>query len=499
METTLKLFFIPTDTDLTLYWDKPEGIPANAPYTICCDGKETGTTGRTHYRITGLEPESTHTLQVRSSMGDSEVFTVTQKPEAPRIDVTKEPYLARGDGKTVNTRALQEAILDCPPGSCVYIPAGVYLTGALDLHSDMELYLEEGAVLQGTTNPEDYLPRIWSRFEGLEMKCYSSLLNLGYLPDNHNRARVYVCKNVIIRGGGTIAGGGRKLAEGVIAEERERLKETLERMKDRMHEYEKPETIPGRYRPRLLNMSRCRNVILDGLTLKNGPSWNVHMIYSDQILTHHCTFQSKGIWNGDGWDPDSSTNCTIFDCVFDTGDDSIAVKSGKNPEGNRINRPTENVRIFDCTSLGGHGITMGSEISGGISDVSVWDCDLEHSLCGLEIKGTRKRGGYVKNIRVRDCTAPRIMVHSVGYNDDGDPAPTPPVFSDLSFENITLTCRTVDEEGREETCPAIQVEGFEDPGYEARNIHFKDIRLSPGEGQIQLKNCKNVTVEGISS
>ena len=148
------------------------------------------------------------------------------------------------------------------------------------------------------------------------------------------------------------------MAECVIAVETENMKEQLEALGEQIKECENERTIPGRVRPRLINMSNCQNIILSGVTLRNGASWNVHMIYSDTIVTNHCTFYSENVWNGDGWDPDSSTNCTIFDCNFYTGDDSIAIKSGKNPEGNKIGRPTKHIRIFDCRSAYGHGITI---------------------------------------------------------------------------------------------------------------------------------------------
>lgn len=110
-----------------------------------------------------------------------------------RLDVTKAPYNAVGNGKAMDTQAIQKAVDDCNMGDVVYLPAGIYRTGALRLHSNMELYLEEGATLQGTDNPEDYLPRIWSRFEGIEMACYSSLLNMGEL-DHKSGAN---CENIL--------------------------------------------------------------------------------------------------------------------------------------------------------------------------------------------------------------------------------------------------------------------------------------------------------------
>lgn len=169
-------------------------------------------------------------------------------------------------------------------------------------------------------------------------------LELGHL--NHDGD--FNCSHVVIRGKGIIASGGRSLAEKVIESERERLKDYLDSLGKQVGECEKPETIPGRVRPRLINISNCQNIVLSGVTFKNGASWNVHMIYSDRIVTNGCKFYSEKIWNGDGWDPDSSSNCTIFNCTFYTGDDSIAIKSGKNPEGNLIGRPSRHIRIFDC-------------------------------------------------------------------------------------------------------------------------------------------------------
>ena len=371
---------IVTEDTITLYWDKPRGLERGSFYQIVCNGEEKGTTDRTHYTLEGLHPETEYTVQVRLFNGNEqktrgcavyESMVIKTGKEKRRIDITKAPYYALGDGKTMNTEAIQRAVDDCTETDAVYFPAGIFLTGALRLHGDMELYLEKDAVLQGTDRPEDYLPRIKSRFEGTEMECYSSLLNMGELDHESG----YNCQNVVIRGKGTIASGGVTLAKRVIVTERELLREYLESLGDKIKECESKDTIPGRVRPRLINISNSRNVVISGVTLKNGASWNVHMIYSDQIVTHDCVFYSEGVWNGDGWDPDSSTNCTIFGCTFFTEDDCVAIKSGKNPEGNVINRPCRNIRVFDCVSSFGHGIIIGSEISGGIEDVRIWDCD----------------------------------------------------------------------------------------------------------------------------
>ena len=291
-----------------LYWDKPEGAEVSCEYEVFLDGTRVAATERTHFTLTALQPEHSYRAEIRLNEKQIGDLIFETKKVLRRLDVTKEPYLAKGDGTTMNTAALQRAFNDCGAEEEVYFPVGIYLTGALDLHSNMAVYLDEGAVLQGSEAPEDYLPRIWSRFEGVEQECYRSLLNVGKLDHTAGPN----CRNILLYGKGTISGGGR--------------------------------------------------------------------------------------------DPDSSENCTLFATRFETHDDSVAIKSGKNPEGNEINRSTRHIRVFDCYSVCGHGICIGSEMSGGVEDVKIWDCDVAASYSGIEIKGTPQRGGYVRNVSVRDCS-----------------------------------------------------------------------------------------------
>ncbi len=494
------------DTEAEVFWDLPKDAHPGCLYEIYLGGIKKGETDKTHFSLTDLDPDSTYEADVifktseypARSLGKIAFHTLAIKK---RIDITLPPYNAVGDGITINTKAIQKALDDCDASSCVYIPEGTFLSGALDMHSGTELFVSEKALLQGTADPADYLPMINSRFEGYERQCYRSLLNLGRLDHDDT----YNCENVIIRGGGTIMGGGWELAKAMAATEAERLKDFIASLGDKIKEYEKPETIAHRVRGRLINMSNCRNIWIHSLTLGFGPSWNLHFIYSDQIVTDHCTIKSQGVWNGDGWDPDSSTNSTIYACDFYTEDDSVAIKSGKNPEGNVINRPTENIRVFDCICHFGHGLCIGSEMSGGVENVLLWDCDMGPTWSGIEIKATKKRGGYVKNISVRDITASHVMIHSVGYNDDGEGSKTPPTLSDCHFERMHLLGRYLDNNaGKNEwhNCPSILLCGFDVPGYELENISFKDIEMEdPAEGtdSIHIEYSKRLSFENMSS
>ena len=476
-----------------LYWDKPEGAEVSCEYEVFLDGTRVAATERTHFTLTALQPEHSYRAEIRQNEKQIGDLIFETKKVLRRLDVTKEPYLAKGDGITMNTAALQQAFNDCGAEEEVYFPAGIYLTGALDLHSNMAVYLDEGAVLQGSEAPEDYLPRIWSRFEGVEQECYRSLLNAGTLDHTSGPN----CSNILLYGKGTISGGGRELADRTIEQERKNLADYLAQNAALVATCENDRTIPGRVRGRLINLSNCEHVRITGLTLQNGPAWNVHMVYCNDIVTDHCVLHSQGIWNGDGWDPDSSENCTLFAMRFETHDDSVAIKSGKNPEGNKINRPTRHIRVFDCYSVCGHGICIGSEMSGGVEDVKIWDCDVAASYSGIEIKGTPQRGGYVRNVSVRDCSFPRLMIHSVPYNNDGVPAEEEPVFEDMCFEGLELTGIRMGH-GDSVTVDPIEIEGFRSPGHAIRNVTLRDCTL-PQDANLCLAWYENLTLQNIHS
>ena len=481
--------------EITLWWDKEWDRNDTPVYQIVCNGKRLFETTKTHCTIDGLLPDTEYSVAVS---GIGEICVKTGK-EKRKIDVTKAPYFACPDGKTFHTTALQKALDDCKSDECVYFPKGVYLTGSLNVHSDTEIYLEKGATLQGSENPCDYLPKIKSRFEGLEMQCYRALINVGDLDHTKNPTT----KNVVIRGGGIISGGGKALCDATIELERERLKEFLLEQAEYVKTCENDRTIPGRARGRLVNISNSENVVLANVTLQYGPAWNVHFVYSKNIITYGCVITSQGVWNGDGWDPDSSENCTIFNTVFKTHDDGIAIKSGKNPEGNVINRPTKNIRIFDCR--GRNGISLGSEMSGGIDGVYIWDCDFGTSYSGFGVKITKKRGGYVRNIKVKDCIFASIKTRCVPWNDDGESANTFPIVENFTFENIELTCISTNiNSGTEKRNPisAIFLVGIDEPDYYLRNFTFKNVKIHKhiqNEPQIiEMQNCEKMVMENIS-
>ena len=490
----LRIHEIVFDDEITLWWTKDEFCYADG-YKLYLDGKLHGEKDKTHYTFSDLHSEQVYRVRIQALKNGQTVsereLTVITRPSKNKIDITNAKYGAVGDGKTMNTFSIHKALDDCTEKDVVIVPKGRYLTGALNIHSNTEVYLAEGATLMGSKDENDYLPKIKSRFEGIENMSYRSLLNMGELDRNGECN----CQNVVLRGKGCICGGGINLHVSMIDAETERIQNTEEYKKSYVeHRYLiRDYSIAWRVRGRLINISNADTVILAGLRLEYGPAWTIHPIYSRNVITYGCTVTSIGINNGDGWDPDSSENCVIFDTVFDTGDDCIAIKSGKNPEGNVINKPSKDIYVFDCRTISGHsGVGVGSEMSGGVENVQVWDCDFAGAWYGVHIKATKERGGYVKNVDVRDCKLSSIVIGSVDYNTDGASANSMPVFADYHFENIEIS-------GFHNYY--VRVNGFDEEKYAVQNVTLKDIALInvAEKKALRLENCKNLRLENVTT
>lgn len=500
------------DDEITVYWNRVSELCENDAYCVFVGGNLVSKTSKTFYEIKSLVPKTQYSIRVILQRGTEEilvgeeVFTTKEVPHT--IDVTKPPYNAVGDGVTMNTEALQRALDDCKSGQRVYFPEGIYLTGALNVHSNTELYLDDGATIMGTANPDDYLPFIKSRSEGLSMDCYRSLINMGELCENSG----VNCENIIIRGG-TICGGGTQLCENIESAGLEILKDYIASIGDEMCDFEcGAKTIAGRLRGRLVNISNCKNVIFSNTHFMGSPYWCIHFIYSENVITKSCKITTYGTHNGDGWDPDSSVDCVCFNTEFDCGDNCIAIKSGKNPDGNIINRPTKNIVVFDCRIIRGGGFAVGSEMSGGVQDVTMWNNDMSGSSIGINLKTTRKRGGYIKDFRIYDSILPNFAIRTaLNYNNDGEGAKEPPYVENILCENCVLTGVGYrifssffgeDEKKVEKVYfPSVRILGFDDKPENIDNVIFRNCIIRPttqGEGQsIVVNNCKGISFENL--
>ncbi len=310
---------------------------------------------------------------------------------------------AVGDGKTDCTAAIAKAIDACAEngGGRVVVPAGEFLTGPVHLKSNVELHLAAtNSVLKFSTDPKAYLPAVFTRFEGMECYNYSPLIY------------AFEQTNVAVTGSGTLDGqaddsnwlawkGQKNKTDGTQKAARARL----DKMNNANVPVDQRRFGEGDFlRPNFIQFNRCRNVLIEGVKIRRSPMWEIHPLLCTNVTVRGVDIMSHGA-NNDGCDPESCCDVLIEKCTFDTGDDCIAIKSGRNNDGRRVGVPSQNIIIRDCTMRDGHGgTTIGSEISGGCRNVFVEDCEMNSPelTCALRLKSNAMRGGTIENIFMRN-------------------------------------------------------------------------------------------------
>ena len=323
--------------------------------------------------------------------------------KAGTISVTD--FGAVGDGQTSATSAIQKALDTAASqgGGVVQLPAGRYRTGSLMLPSHTTLYLEAGAFLLGSTNAADY-PIITARWEGIETNCHRALISAAH------------AENIAITGAGVIEGNP---AMGRLRNPRG---------------------------PTVVELIHCGNVCVEGVTLKSTRMWTLHPAYCHDVRIAGVTFATTEA-NSDGVDPDSCQRVVIDGCNFTTGDDNIAIKSGKGQEGVRIGRPSEDIVITNCTFIKGYcSIAFGSELSGGIRRVRISHCTFQRGLAAMQLKSRSGRAGYLE-----DITADHLLVgpeplleinNNYRYNPDPQGVSGPAgltQFKNIRISDVTIT------------------------------------------------------------
>jgi polygalacturonase len=392
--------------------------------------------------VLGLVP----VLASADDRGWDEVPRILARIQAPvfpnrQFDIQK--YGAIGDGGTDCTEAFANAIAACngAGGGRVHVPEGVFFTGPIHLKSNVELHVSEGATLLFARDSKRYLPLVYSRWEGVECMNYSACI----YADGR--------ENIAITGGGTLNGNadcehwwswkGRAPCgwkQGLPTQEagRNRLFDMGARdapLSERLFG-------EGFYlRPNLIQLCRSKNILIEGVTLKNSPMFVVHPVLCANVTVRGVKIDSHGP-NNDGCDPDSCKNMLIENCSFSAGDDCIAIKAGRNRDGRRIAVPSENILVRGCRMQAGHGaLTIGSEMSGGVRNVFFENCRLNSPNLNqaLRFKTNAMRGGAIERVFFRNISVEQVSgaVLQIDFNyEEGERGPERPVVRDIRAGNI---------------------------------------------------------------
>lgn len=310
----------------------------------------------------------------------------------PARDFNITKFGARPDNVKANIKAFRKAIEACAKagGGRVTVPAGEWLTGPIHLKSNVCLYLSEGATVRPVDNPELYLPAVATSWEGMECYNYSPLIY------------AYGCENVGIAGPGTIA-PKMDLWKKWFKRPQPHLDalKSLYTMASTDVPVEKRQMAAGdnNLRPHLIHFNRCRNVSLQDFKIRESPFWTIHLYHCDGAVARGLDVRAHG-HNNDGIDIEMTSNVLVENCVFDQGDDAVVIKSGRNHDAWRLNKPTENVVVRNCKIIKGHVLLgIGSEISGGIRNIYMHHCEASDSVFRLMfVKTNHRRGAFVKNI-----------------------------------------------------------------------------------------------------
>lgn len=446
-----------------------------------------------------------------------------EQPVFPEYSVNITDFGAVADGKTLNTEAINNAIKDVNSkgGGKVVIPAGLWLTGPIELKSNVNLYTEQNSLILFTDDFNAY-PILETSFEGLETRRCQSPIS------------AWNAENIAITGYGVFDGSGDSwrpvkkgkmtasqwkslLASGGVVEN-DVWYPTAGSLKGAKacKEFNNPEGIETDeewneirpwLRPVLLNIVKSKKVLLEGVTFKNSPSWCLHPLSCEHITIKDVkVFNPWYSQNGDALDLESCNYALIINNVFDAGDDAICIKSGKDEDGRKRGEPCQNVIVKNNVVLHGHGgFVVGSEMSGGVKNIYVSDCTFLGTDVGLRFKSTRGRGGVVENIHIHNINMIDIpheaLLFDLFYGGKGAGEETeeeliarmktaiPPVTEETpAFRDIYISGITANGVGR-----AMFFNGL--PEMPIRNIDIKNVQITNAKAGIVISQAENVTID----
>ena len=387
---------------------------------------------------------------------------------------------AVGDGQTLNTSAIQ-ALIDKVAqqgGGILVVPKGTFITGALFFKQGVNLFIEKDAILKGSVNPQDY-PQVHTRWEGVEREWTSALLNFTDMT------------GVELSGAGTVDGSGDVWLQ--------RGGSLLPRQTGQDQQARPPQersgspSSPGIGRPRMICIQNCKRVRIANLKLRQQAIWCLHILYSEDVTAENLTITADhNIPSSDGIDIDSSRRVRVNNVDIDVNDDCISIKSGKDADGLRVNRPSEDIVVENSRFHYGHGgVAMGSETSGGIRKVEVRNCISDaDNWAPIRFKTQPSRGGVVENITYRDMQL-KDTRQAFEFNMEwrmvppiAPPAKVLPVVRNITIRNITGTVSSVG-----------MMHGLADSPIE--NVKFENCKITAQKGFV-IENARKVDLSGLT-
>lgn len=389
-------------------------------------------------------------------------------------------YGAVPDGKTLNTESFAKAISDCVEtgGGQVFVPNGTWLTGPIQLKSNINLHLEKDAEILFSKNFNDYLPVVFSRFEGIEYYNFSPLIYANGM------------KNIAITGEGKLNGQGEiwwNLDYTSHIKNLYKLGEKGTPVEERVFG-----EIKYNLRPDFIGIVNCQQILLDGITIIMGPMWTVHPTYSRDIIIRNININTFPGPSTDGIIIDSSRNVLVENATLSTGDDAIVIKSGRDNDGRRVNIPSENVVIKNCTVNEAHGaIAIGSEISGSARNIFAENISIAKAEYGFRLKSNSQRGGTAENIwlnnfNIKKLTQAAIQINSYYERRNISYTNFPPVFQNINFSNFTS----------ESSYDSINLFGLEESPI--KNLSFKNINIQYSRAGAKIENIENSIFDNVN-
>jgi len=434
-------------------------------------------------------------------LGQNEVSATSAWAKLPSILATiKEPVFknktynildfgGKSGGIFDNTQVFKKAIQKCTKngGGIVLVPAGKYFTGPIHLDNNVNLHLAEGSEIVFNTNP-DAFPIVHTSFEGTELMNYSPLI---YAYNKHN---VAVTGTGILNGQGSNEQWWSWCGKNTYGWKKGMpdQKEDVNKLMDLADKgVPVAERVFGKghfLRPNCIEFFECTEVLLQGVQIVNAPFWVIHPIKSSNVIVDGVTIKSHGP-NNDGCDPEYSKNVWIKNTIFDTGDDCIAIKSGRDNDGRRVAIKSENIIVQDCKMYDGHGgVTIGSEISAGVSNVYVENCLMDSPELdrAIRIKSNSRRGGLIENVFVRNITVGQVKESVLGidlhYGVHGNQTGTfMPQVQNIFIENSSV---------KNGGLYGILAKGHK--GYPINNIRFKEVTIEKVETDYSIENVENL-------